>query len=391
MPVTFYGIIARIISIFIPIKKNNWIFGSDYGNTYREGSRYLIEYMLSEHPEFKCTFITKNRSVKDVLNEKGIPCEMNMSLRGMIAVAKASVVFTTQSASDILFVYKKKRRKYIFLSHGQPYKAVFLATPKEYTNQMLQEVKGLKKVAADVSRYFTTGYEYWDSELYTSTSDFLIPYNKLYYGKNANVQVLGMPRNDVLFDSTKMSLEKWLPGMNGKFVITYMPTHRKFGAGFTSPIPFKTNPVVQEWMRLNNVVLLVKQHPNMANKVEKETQDDVIIDITKKGIDPQVCLFHSDALITDYSSVWIDYLILKRPLMFYYYDDFEDEDTGVLYDIREEPPGVFCYSEDQLFENIKLIRNDYESMRPSNQIVSKYHKYVDGNSCERFYKAIVKG
>ena len=104
--------------------------------------------------------------------------------------------------------------------------------------------------------------------------------------------------------------------------------------------------------------------------------------------DPQVVLYHSDAIISDYSSVWIDYLMLRRPVLFYFYDDYVVADTGILYDIREDPPGAFCYTEDELFELVKKIRNDYDTMRPSERIVRKYHKYVDGNSCERYYNEI---
>ena len=113
--------------------------------------------------------------------------------------------------------------------------------------------------------------------------------------------------------------------------------------------------------------------------------------VEKMAMPMQVCLYHSDVLITDNSSVWIDYLLLERPLIFYYYDKFEDEDTGVLYDIREDPPGHFCKTEDELFQLIKKTKEDYDSMRPSEHIISKYHKYVDGNSCERYFKAIVNG
>lgn len=387
---SIYGVVARIISCLTPIKKNNWIFGADLGRMYREGSRFLLEYMLKEHPDYNCTFITMNPSVKEMLDNKNIPCEMNTSFRGMIKVAQAEVVFTTQVATDICFVYKKKGRKFCYLSHGQPFKAVFLATPNDYAKRMFPEPKGLKKLYIKMIRFFVAGYYYWDSALYTSTSEFFVPYNKLYYGANSNVQILGMPRNDVLFDAEKMKEERWLDSINGKFVVTYMPTHRDYGHGKVCPIPFLSNTTVLQWMRANDVVLVVKQHPNMEIKSEGATYNDVIIDITKMKFEPQVCLYHSDVLITDYSSVWIDYLLLRRPLVFYYYDNFEKEDTGLLYDIKADPPGHICFNEDELFLLIKKIKMNYDYMRPSDSIVSKYHKYVDNKSCERVYKAITQ-
>ena len=389
MKVGLYGFFLKPLSFLIPIKKKCWIFGSDYGKTYREGSKYMLEYMLKNHPEYDCIFITLNHEVKRELDAKLIPCRMNFSIRGMWLLLRAEVVITTQATADIQLVYKKKGRRCIFLSHGQPYKVAFKSVPKYYWNKL--KPNNNNRLTDELIRFFTAGYHYSESDFFTSTSEFLVEFNKLYYGKDSDIRVLGMPRNDALFHDEEMKQEKWIDGTEGKFIITYMPTHRKYGQGELSPSPFIERVDYQEWMRENNVVLLVKQHPNMIPKLKDVKQTDVIRDITCDRLDSQVCLYHSDVLITDNSSVWIDYLLLERPLIFYYYDKFEDEDTGVLYDIREDPPGHFCKTEDELFQLIKKTKEDYDSMRPSEHIISKYHKYVDGNSCERYFKAIVNG
>ena len=60
-----------------------------------------------------------------------------------------------------------------------------------------------------------------------------------------------------------------------------------------------------------------------------------------------------------------------------------------MYDLKDDPPGHFCKNEDELFQLIKKIKENYDAMRPSDRIVAKYHKYVDGRSCERLFNAIV--
>ena len=140
------------------------------------------------------------------------------------------------------------------------------------------------------------------------------------------------------------------------------------------------------WFRDNNILLLMKQHPNMLSKMKDFPNTETIKDITRSNYDPQVCIYHSDVLITDISSVWMDYLLLRRPVIFYIYDDFEQNDAGCHYDIREDPPGYFCYSEKELLELIKSIKMNYDKMRPSDRIVKKYHKYIDGNSCKRYFE-----
>lgn len=378
IPISIYGLIARIINLFVPVKPKHWIFGADYGNMYREGSKYLLEYMLEHHKDYHCTFITRNRDVKLLLDNKGIPCEMNFSLRGMIEISQADSIFTCQVINDVYFAYRKKHRSHYYLVHGQPLKKAFFSLDSDKLNNN----------KFNLFHYLTLGVSFKDIAFVSATSNFLKPFMEKDFGYMLPVKILGMPRNDVLFDHKKILSQKWIDDLNEKFVVTYMPTHRKYGNGDISPIPFLQRQDYQQWMRNNNVVLLVKQHPNMIPKLTDVKQSDVIRDITCDCLDPQVCLYHSDVLITDFSSVWMDYLLLRRPILFYFYDNFEQDDAGCHYNIRENPPGYFCTNEDDLFNLIKKTKEDFEAMCPSDQIISKYHKYVDGNSCERYFNTI---
>ena len=89
LPITLYGAFARLLNAFIPIKKKTWVFGADYGKSYREGSKYLLEYMLKNHPDYDCCFLTWSSQVYDDLRAKGIPVEMNYSLKGIFKAVKA--------------------------------------------------------------------------------------------------------------------------------------------------------------------------------------------------------------------------------------------------------------------------------------------------------------
>jgi hypothetical protein len=377
------------------VKTNHWIFGADYGNSYREGSKYLLEYMLKNHPEFNCTYITRNKDVKEELDSKGIPCELNFSLRGIVKVAQAGVVFTSHTPADILFVYKKRKRRYFYLVHGQPYKIAMQALNKDYWKKVGKIRAGHFNVVIDnirskIMSFFNNGIGFSDVEFMSATSEFLQPLMSNDFGGRVPVKVLGMPRSDAFFQPERFENEKWIEGLDGKLIVSYLPTHRKYGKGDLSPIPFINRPEIQEWMRNNNIVLLVKQHPNMIPKLNDVNNNDVIIDITKLGIEAQVCLYHSDVLISDYSSVWIDYLLLKRPTLFYLYDDFNEDDSGTYFNVKDYFSEFVCYNEDELFRLLKSIKNNYNGMCPTEMLVRKFHKYVDGNTCERYYKEIVK-
>lgn len=387
-----YGVLARLISFCTPIRKRCWVFGADNGISYREGSKYLFEYMLKNHPEYESVFVTQSPEVYEHLKGRGLPCEMNLSLRGVIVVARAECVFTTQIAADVLFAYKKRGRRFFYLVHGQPLKIAQLALAKtrvatqKSVTSLLSVLWGIRAV---MRSYFVCDHDNGYSEFVSATSGFLKHWMEKDFDGKTLVKVLGMPRNDALFQPERMKAEKWIDGTEGKFVITYMPTHRKYGRGEFSPTPFAKRPDVQKWMDDNGVVLIVKNHPTMlVYKDYTPLETNSIRDITDKAIDPMTAVYKSDVVITDYSSVWMDYLLLRRPILFYIYDNFVKDDVGVHYDVKKENIGRFCYSEDELFDAIKAARTNYDAMRPSEEVVRKFHSYVDGNSCDRYFREI---
>lgn len=385
----YWGILAKIISLFVKPKPKHWVFASDYGNQYREGSKYFLEYMVRENPDFCCCFITRNPNVKAELDKKGIPCEQNFSFKGIYKIAQADSVFFTQFCDDIFFAYRNSNRRYYYMMHGMPIKRAYKATPESFKKKNARNISWIRRRFADLRQWLVLAFELDDINMISVCSEFNEQFMPLLFGDTVDVQILGMPRNDALFQPERMNVERWIPQAEGKFVITYMPTHRGYGRGDVTPTPFQDRPDVQEWMARNNVLFVMKNHPNMASKLTSVVNNDVICDVTKDGLDPQVVVYHSDVLISDYSSVWMDFLLLKRPILLYYYDDFETEEEGSLYNIPDVAPGHQCKTEQELFELIKKCKENYDSMCPSSQDVRRFHKYVDGNSCQRHFEYII--
>ena len=279
LPITIYGILARIINVFVPIKKKMWVFGADYGKTYREGSKYLLEYMLKNHSDYDCCFITISHQVYNDLKRKGIPVEYNISLSGILKIARAECVFTTQTINDIYFTYKKKNRRFFYLVHGQPLKIAQSALMKtDFWKNLNEKETLLTRLKKKLTHFLNEGSVMNDVEFVAATSDFLKPFMERDFGNKLPVKIMGMPRNDALFQPERMQKEKWVEGVDGKFVVTYMPTHRAYGKGMYSPTPFQNRPEYQQWLRENNIVLLVKNHPNMIKKCKSFYSSDCIID-----------------------------------------------------------------------------------------------------------------
>lgn len=397
--------VAELFHVFFHIKKKHWVFASDYGNLYRESSKYLFEYMNREHPEVVCTYIVRNPRTYQEIKTKGLNVEMNTSIRGLKAIAEAEAVFTTQWLNDMNYAYVKDGRKFYYLNHGQSMKKQMNALPKDFWNKVKSRKVG---VVGKPKQYRKYSYGWFvtiivghfckyprlpnlnDVSFVSANSVFFLPFFRNSYGEKMSVKILGMPRNDALFLHNEMKRERWIDGADNRFIVTYMPTHRMYGIGEITPTPFVNRPQYLQWMKDNNVLLIMKQHPNMKQQSISKTHTDVIRDITNEDYDPQVVIYHSDVLISDYSSVWLDYLLLRRPLITYLYDNFEKEDVGLNIDIQKETPGLLCFNEDELFDCLQRIKLNYDKMRPTEKQIRKFYKDPDGNACQRYYIEIAR-
>lgn len=386
---TLYGCFARCVSFLCPVQKKHWIFGANFGKSYGEGPRNLMKYVVAHDPSITCTYITQNKKVYRELKKQGINCEMNFSFMGILAIAKSDCVFVSHVGNDILYAYKKKNRRFFYLMHGQAFKIVLGAVPLSYWRSITPKKSFFKECLLLIKEHICNSGNYYDSYFVSACSDFIAQYTRMEFPIQTQIKILGSPRNDTLFDDEFMK-HPFFDNLKNKFIISYMPTHRLYGKGEASPVLFVDDKVAQQWMRDNNIIILIKQHPNMIPKIDSDLSNDVIVDITKMDLDPHLVIYHSDVLITDYSSVWIDYLLLRRPLLFFLYDNFGVEDAGYHYELSDDPAGHICKTQEKLLELIKRTKDDYKEMCPSDKIIRKYHKYVDGKSCERHYFEIMK-
>ena len=114
------------------------------------------------------------------------------------------------------------------------------------------------------------------------------------------------------------------------------------------------------FLKENNYLLVVKYHQNEMNKLQLDTENmDNILDLSNellknKGLDLYEVLPYTDLLITDYSSVYFDYLLLDKPMLFAP-TDLEKYlgDRGFLLEPYEEwTPGEKIYNQSQLESSI---------------------------------------
>lgn len=246
-------------------------------------------------------------------------------------------------------------------------------------------------------------------------NSYIISYSQMYnvligacYGiDNKRFIISGMPRNDLLLTSNgKINLENIFPQIKGKKVIFYLPTFRNSNYGevdgsqdayiFNLKYIEKLNMYLQE----NNYFLIVKLHPFEENSYEEYLQkkhlNNMLLlkehSLKINNLDLYEVLNAANILITDYSSVYFDFLLLNKPIIFVNTDLNE---YSRLRGLMLEPydywtPGYKCNNIYDLIKYIELSIKEKDAFENKRNIIkSIMFKYYDENSCKRIEKFIV--
>lgn len=210
--------------------------------------------------------------------------------------------------------------------------------------------------------------------------------------------ITGYPRNDMIFKSDgKKMLDKLIGPIKQRKILFYAPTHRDSfltsngnNAALISDMNGFDEKVFNDFLNENNILFLYKKHTVQLNR-KMFTDSENIIEITDdmlhaNDMDLYEILNGVDGLISDYSSIIIDFLLTDKPIVLTPLDLDEYSSTRGLmmepYDAWMPGEIALDYSQfqqavvDSLFGEDKF-KKDRERLKRIT------HKYADGNSSER--------
>lgn len=192
----------------------------------------------------------------------------------------------------------------------------------------------------------------------------------------------GYPRNDELYAATPERVRELREAFSipeGKRVILYAPTWRDSedgGASYTltPPVDFA------RWERelSDEYVVLLRTHP-YTTEAMNVTFGDFLRDVTDYE-EVNHLLIVADLLISDYSSINLDYAILEKPMLCFGYDyDAYKQTRGFYYDLEQTMPGGVVRDEDTLLERIRTMDTD-AACRAAKEYKQTYMQYGDGQA-----------
>lgn len=307
------------LSSFI-IKRNPdlWVFGSWNGQLYNDNSKYLFEFIINEKKDINAIWITKNKKLLKKLKSNGKPALYCYSLKGIYIQLRAGACFFTQSHRlDLLGAAVAKEALLFQLWHGMPLKKIL-------NDDVLYKSKTNNVVKVTLEKLFPWTADKWDRVISPSIGSEDIFASA--FGGNTKIINSGFPRNKKIQDISLSS-----DRLNEKISnIIYMPTFRG------SPKSSESNKLIEKYLQKNgfdfqlineyciknNQNFYIKLHPSndFSESVKRQINLLSNIYLLDSNFDFYEEAHKFDLLITDYSSVFFDFILSKRPILHVAFD-----------------------------------------------------------------------
>ena len=140
--------------------------------------------------------------------------------------------------------------------------------------------------------------------------------------------------------------------------------------------------------------LFCKLHPNDQARVP-DLSAMRRIHLIPSSVDPYPILKHTDALISDYSSIFFDYLLLDRPLVFYPYDldDYRKYSRALYDDYDSVTPGPKATDAAGLQRTLTTLLSSYDEQArryaaEREAVRSRFYEHVDDRASARLFDAL---
>lgn len=386
------GTIKRIplfISTMIPKQENLYIFGAWFGQKYSDNSKALFETALQD-ASIKSIWITKNFEIYNLLKNQNLPVEMSTSLRGIWLQCRAKVAITCTGKND--FNSKLLGNAYhIELWHGVGGGKTVGFDDATYRSQM-DNIRGryYRKIEAIPYRH----------SYFVCTSDEM---KRIFLGAfrlpESHYLMAGQPRNDMFYDINYQIKTLDVSELMGRKVIAYLPTHRKNGDEKIDCSKLFDFEQLNTFCKNNNCIFLIKKHFYHKDEIEQISKFEYILDWSNRiSVDTNELLMVIDYLITDYSSVATDFLLMKKPVFYYCYDydEYILNDRTMYWNYDQISPGPKVKNFEQLIESLKLVicedKDEYKSQRNTilNMFYGEQARKMVGNDILKYIKNIIK-
>ncbi len=385
-------------SFLVPRNKRIWLFGSTFGRRFADNPRYFYLYLSqnkksdADKGEVRPIWIGHNKSIIRALTGQGYEAYYNHSLKGIWYCLRGKVYFYDNYPKDISQWLSGGAMK-VNLWHGAPLKKIQMDNIYDKVRYPDRRIDKMRHAL----RRFT---DEKPSHYIISSSDFFAPiFSSAFATKK--VLTVGFPRTDVftgseiqnlLLDTERDTYYKIKELKGHKKVFLYMPTFRDSETKFFEVMQMERFGM---FLKENDYLFCTKLHCKSKLREEFAAIAGENVILIDPNADPYVYVELSDVLITDYSSIYFDYLLTGRPILFFDYDleEYLAQSREMYFDYDEFTPGKKAASMEELellMKQTDAIEDDEELKDQRGRILQKAFGHNGRNSCERLRSEVVQ-
>ncbi|WP_049997584.1 CDP-glycerol glycerophosphotransferase family protein [Halococcus sediminicola] len=367
----FFGVLF-VCSLVWPRDERLWVFGARGGEAFLDNSKHLYLHVLESCPNVRPVWLAKDNELVAELDSHGYEAYHAHSARGTYLNLRAELVFVSHGVADVNR-WCCGGATVVGLWHGVALKQ--LGWDHGYGTGSLpwRLLQRCKRAITDRYSYFTV------------TSEAMIePFVSAFRFDPERVVVTGYPRNDALVDGEAVPglaaderVREMLASLPSESdVLLYLPTYHAATEEYV--LDHLDLSMLDEFLRRIDAYLLVKLHP--SERLDTDfTAFDRLVPLPGTA-DAYSILPETDALITDYSSVYFDYLLLDKPIVFYPFDldDYRSE-RGFYLDYETVTPGPIASDFEELCSSLEAVLTDDEYAAEREAVRNRFMQLPDVN------------
>ena len=284
-------------------------------------------------------------------------------------ILTAGTVILSHNPRDAHITKKCKGRMIVNLWHGVAIKKIELLMSNIDKEKLI--------LLENNSRLYDLVFASSKQDKITNSKAFGIPMEK--------VSICGLPRYEILKNNyicgplLQDEENRILHIKSDKRLVLFAPTFREKNVSAIEQI------TATEWNELNdfaakeNIIFGIRPHPYDIKHLPPDMAKLSCFHLFENSefTEVNILLKHTDILIVDFSSVWIDYLLLNRPIVGFAKDFtwYMEKERGCIYDFKSVFPSLFT-------NNINSLIEEVQTQLASNLVVeystakSIFHEYT---------------
>lgn len=316
----FLAYLIYLVSFLFPRSSRTIVYGGAK-DCFIDNTKYCFIYANKHMPLYKHIWLTKRRDVKEYLSSLGYTSCMSNSILGIyIALRSRHYIFDSQ-IGDFAYNFLSGGAVTCNLWHGIPLKKIgfdnVISENSAYGRNRFERLLNRKSVSPDyllcpsddLRQIFLSAFKVSSDSIVVGGYYRNLPFYMSQDELDAFIQESG--------ERELIALQKLILQGHFERVVIYMPTFRDADPDFLLK-------AVPDFDRLNSVcqtqgiLLLFKMH--RATKVSTNFSSYSNLVWVDSKIDIYPILPYTHMLVTDYSSIFFDYALLNKPVLFYSFD-----------------------------------------------------------------------